>query len=161
MLEGKGKMGEKLEGLGGWLILFQIFLILIIPYSILYGLALMIGGALNGSGSGIPFVYQLKFLFLLFGNITSLFLFYTKRKKFITWFLIWLWSITAIYGLIDPGSLMIFASMLQYKMGFYELISPETSAFRYFLEFFVTLAISTILTLYIKKSERVKNTFVN
>lgn len=138
------KMIEKKEGLSGWLILVQIFLLLMLFFSLIFGFGLLLAGAFVGASWGdIPFLNKLIFAFLFFGNIISMFLFYTKRRWFKGWFLIWIWIpwvlVFLVYGLSWPGF-------------------PE--GLSYLLMTIIYLMISVLLTIYIKKSERVKNTFV-
>lgn len=132
---------KKLEGFGGWLILVQIFFLPWLFYSIIFGFAVLL---LGGLGDGIPFIYQIILTFLFFGNIVSMFFFYTKRKRFISWFLIYIW-ITWVLVFLFVG-----LSWLTFKENLSDLLIP-----------FIYLGITITLTTYIKKSERVKNTFVN
>jgi hypothetical protein len=128
-MQGRNKMAEP-KGLGGWLILVQVFFIIAVLYSLFVGLAAL----LVGTGGGILYV-DLTALFLIIGIVIAFFLFYNKKKKFILGFLIWIWfSWASFFWLFERDVLLVRSSI-------------------YFI-------IAMGLTIYLLKSKRVKNTFV-
>jgi hypothetical protein len=128
-MQRRNKMAEP-KGLGGWLILVQVFFIIAVLYSLFVGLAAL----LVGTGGGILYV-DLTALFLIIGIVIAFFLFYNKKKKFILGFLIWIWfSWASFFWLFERDVLLVRSSI-------------------YFI-------IAMGLTIYLLKSKRVKNTFV-
>lgn len=137
---------EQPKGLGGWLIIIQILLFLTLFYSLFVGFTLLIFGM---------FITFSLIIFIFLFSIVILFLFYRKSKKFIRLSLIWIWLVFVGFGL---SSLIIPILIILSDPSFI------TSDFGYILESILStifyLVISILFTLYIKKSKRVKNTFV-
>ncbi|ANC78907.1 hypothetical protein ABE65_019720 [Fictibacillus phosphorivorans] len=143
------KQKEDLKGLGGWLILVGVGLILALPYKLD---AVQVGfHAIRGyefKSLLLKYVVYGEFIFnigLIGLNVYLLYLFFTKKKAFVkTW--IFLLQIS-----------LVFAVLIDLLLLFVEEINTETP----FVNSASALLAFIIWSTYAKKSWRVQNTFIN
>ncbi len=136
------------KGLGGWLVLFQIGLIL--------SIIIIFKAILNFNSDDFEIRFNILSMLLNILTIMAmgyvLILFYTKSKRFQKTAIIVLWASVAIYLL--SMILASFSQEIDASLRVYLFVSIVSNTL------FQT-AKATIWTLYLKKSKRVKNTFVN
>ncbi|MEK6943083.1 MAG: hypothetical protein AABX00_03415 [Nanoarchaeota archaeon] len=127
-------MKGKLEGIGGWLILFQISLwysVLNVGWSLFSG---VIAAPLSDSRGG----YLLVFFAFLCVTAISLLFFYKKKRFFVKWMLISSWAALLIL-------LWVRWPIPTYLLG----------------GTFASAAVLIVMSAYLLRSNRVKNTFIN
>ncbi len=135
------------KGLGGWLVLFQIGIIL---SAIL--LARAIFNLLDSLDITFNIFSLLLNIILLIFDIYVIILMYKKSRKFPKTTIITLWVSVAIYSFsLIPAYL---SKEVDISLRQYVVISMIANTF-------FQAAKAIIWTIYLKKSRRVKNTFVN
>lgn len=146
------------KGLGGWLILLQIGLIGSCIKLVREIFSFISSSSLSGNETYDSIVLIGDSIILMLAAYT-LILFYTKNKKFKMTAIFLLW-----FGVVLSLSGIIFLYIYYDNLALYlEEIKDAFSIL--FVSLFIDLALqitaATIWTLYLKKSRRVKNTFIN
>ena len=128
------------RGLGGWLVVVQILLILAVIYKVYVFIVLNIDLDLNG------FLPPLEMGFF----VVALIFMYAKHRLFPILAIFGIWLFPALQFLVTFG---FFLGGLQYGFDLGDFLVVSLTGF------YLTFAI--IGTIYFRKSRRVKNTFVN
>jgi|APSaa5957512622_1039677.scaffolds.fasta_scaffold15763_5 hypothetical protein len=133
----KMEQTKETKGLGGWLTIWHIILwggLLTYFYNSVESVMDIFGYSLYNIGSINTFNFIIPILFLL--HLVMIYLFLTKNTNFKVFGIIYLWSANIVLGLLIFMDIGVIGSI-------------------------IWLIISIILTLYLKKSIRVRNTFIN
>jgi len=150
--------GKELKGIGGWLVLFQIYIILAVVSAVQSLLTLFLMGDIMIVLSFKPYYIILLAVVFAFA-LTCIILFYRKRTAFRPVFIVYgivALASTAVYIFYGNDHLYYYTALEEYALYFASLVK---------IVGYVSFAISTgivlafIIALY--KSQRVKNTFMN
>jgi len=142
------KLDKKLRGIGGWLILFQIivYLILLIDIVFLVSIITTLFPIIFNFIFLDQLVYAIMFMIDAIFIIFSLNLFYRKKKMFPRFMKISLWLFYAFFVYQN------------YNFAMSQPIRPTILSLIF--SFLIPLAVVILLVSYLKRSKRVKNTFV-